>query len=231
MSDAEQAVIDLQEKPRGNLRLSVSGAFGEEFIAPAALSFMQEHPEVRIELDFTNRLVDLVSEGYDIAIRSGTLKDSSLIARRIASRKLLICASPSYFDRHGYPRRIHDLATHNCLVGTLSTWRFREGQRNFDLRVDGNWRSNNGRALLLAARRGLGLVQLPSFYLEKALAAGELKTVLDAYRPTDTGVWALYPHNRHLSAKVRLFVNFLVTQFGSAPETASNNPELVTGPH
>ena len=214
MNDAEQAVIDLQEKPRGRLRITVAGAFGEEFIAPAAVSFMQQHPELFIELDFTNRLVDLIAEGYDLAIRAGTLKDSSLIARRICSRKLLTCGSASYFERYGKPDSINALVNHNCLVGTLSSWRFRDGGKHFDLRVEGNWRSNNGRALLHAALKGLGLVQLPSFYLENAIRQGTLQPVLEAFNPTDTGIWAVYPHNRHLSAKVRLFVNFLAQQFG-----------------
>lgn len=212
LEDAEQAVIDLQETPRGQLRVTVAGVFGERFIAPAALSFMHQHPELAVELDFTNRLVDLISEGYDLAIRAGTLKDSSLIARRICSRKLFTCGSPRYFERYGKPKSINALVNHNCLVGTLSTWRFQESGRNFDLQVEGSWRSNNGRALIHAALTGLGLVQLPSYYLEKELRQGTLQTILKEFDPTDTGVWAVYPHNRHLSAKVRLFVNFLAEQ-------------------
>lgn len=213
LEDAEQAVIDLQERPRGILRVTVAGAFGEDFIAPAALDFMADHPGLSVELDFSNRLIDLISDGYDLAIRAGTLQDSSLIARRIASRKLVTCASPTYIARNGVPPTVHALTNHNCLLGTLDTWRFREGGKNFDLRVQGNWRSNNGRALLQAARQGLGLVQLPSFYVDEDLAAGELVAVLEDFNPTDTGVWAVYPHNRHLSAKVRLFVNFLAERF------------------
>lgn len=213
LEDAEQAVIDLQEKPRGRLRITVAGAFGEDFITPAAVDFMQRHPGLSIELEFTNRLVDLISEGYDLAIRAGTLKDSSLIARRIANRELLICGAPEYFERQGRPESIADLINHNCLLGTLPTWRFREGSRNFDLKVEGNWRSNNGRALLHAARAGLGLTQLPTFYIRQDLDNGLLETVLDEFRPIDTAIYAVYPHNRHLSAKVRLFVNYLAEQF------------------
>ena len=217
LENAEQAVVDLQEKPRGILRVSVGGAFGEDFIAPATVDFMAAHPDLSVELDFSNRLIDLISEGYDLAIRAGTLKDSSLIARRVCNRKLLTCASPAYLQRNGTPASIHALTNHNCLLGTLETWRFKEHGRNFDLRVQGNWRSNNGRALLQAAVRGLGLVQLPSFYLEEALETGELETILEDFNPTDTGVWAVYPHNRHLSAKVRLFVNFLAERFQLLP--------------
>ncbi|TDG13615.1 LysR family transcriptional regulator [Seongchinamella unica] len=213
LEEAEQAVLDLQARPRGILRVTVAGAFGEDFVAPAALDFMSQHGDLSVELHFSNRLRDLISEGYDLAIRAGTLKDSSLIARRISSRKLLTCAAPDYLRRNGTPGTIHALTNHNCLLGTLDTWRFQENGRHQDLRVSGNWRSNNGRALLHAARTGLGLVQLPSFYLAEDLRAGKLIPVLEGNNPTDTGVWAVYPHNRHLSAKVRLFVNFLADRF------------------
>lgn len=209
LEEAEDAVRDLQEKPRGRLRMTVAGAFGEEFIAPAAADFMRENPGITIDIDFNNRLVDLIAEGYDLAIRAGTLQDSSLIARRICSRRLVTCASPRYLDHYGTPEDVSSLVNHNCLVGTLGTWRFRDQRRNFDFAVSGNWRSNNGRALVHAAARGLGLVQLPDFYVRSALDNGTLHPVLALYNPTDTAVWAVYPHNRHLSAKVRLFVNYL----------------------
>ena len=215
LDEAEMAVQELQARPRGILRVTVAGAYGEDFIAPAAIDFMAAYPDLAVELDFSNRLIDLIAEGYDLAIRAGTLTDSSLIARRISSRRLLTCAAPAYLQRHGTPGSIQSLTNHNCLVGTLDSWRFREGDRNFDLRVSGNWRSNNGRALVHAARAGMGLVQLPTFYVEQAVAEGALTTVLDDFRPTDTGVWAVYPHNRHLSAKVRLFVNYLADRFAA----------------
>lgn len=216
LQEVELSVIDMQEKPRGNLRLTLVGAFGERYVAPAAALFMQKHPELHIEMDFTNRMVDLVSEGYDLAIRSGVLRDSSLIARRIAERRLFVCGSRDYFDRHGWPQNLRSLRSHNCLVGSLPTWRFREenGQHT-DLKIEGNWHSNNGHALLAAARKGLGLVQLPEFYVYSDIADGRLLTTLEQYQPTDTAVWALYPSNRHLSAKVRLFVEHLVEQFAS----------------
>lgn len=214
LEEAEQAVIELQERPRGLLRITVSGAFGEDCIAPLAVSFMQQHPELAIEMDFNNRLVDLIDEGYDLAIRSGTLKDSSLIARRISDRDLVICGAPAYFQQRGYPIELAHLDNHNCLSGSLTTWTLRDGDRHFDYKTRGNWKSNNGRALVQAAIGGLGLVQLPEFYVKQALDEGRLQTVLDKHAPTHTGVWAVYPQNRHLSAKVRLFVNYLADQLG-----------------
>lgn len=215
LGEAEQAIIEQQHQVRGLLTVSAAGQFGEDYVAPAALKFMALYPSVQINLDFSNRLVDLVAEGYDLAIRAGTLKDSSLIARRIAPRKLLICASPEYFARQGTPGSPYALRNHNCLMGTLTTWRFREKGRHVDLRIEGNWRSNNGRALVHAALAGIGIVQLPSFYLQPHIDNGSLVTALEDYYPTDTGTWAVYPSNRHMSHKVRLFINFLVEEFAA----------------
>lgn len=214
LEEAEQAVLDQQQTPRGTLRLTVAGAFGERFIAPAAARFMQRHPHLNIQMDFTGRNVDLLAEGYDLAIRAGTLKDSSLIARRIANRQLIICASRDYIDRYGKPEHIQSLKKHSCLVGSVPTWRFKDNNgHHLDLKVDGRWHSNNGHALLQAALAGLGLVQLPRFYVHEDLAAGRLLSVLESYTPTDTAVWAVYPSNRHLSPKVRLFIDYLHDQF------------------
>ena len=214
MRETELAVMEQQDTPRGNLRISVAGAFGERYVAPAAAEFLHLHPALNMHIDFSSRNVDLVEEGYDLAIRAGTLRDSSLIARRIAERRLLICGSRDYFDRYGVPQNLRDLRNHSCLVGSLATWRFRErdGQHS-ELKVEGRWRSNNGHALLAAARRGLGLVQLPEFYVYDDLQAGRLQAVMNEYQPTDTAVWAVYPHNRHLSAKVSLFIDFLCERF------------------
>ncbi|GAB3091270.1 LysR family transcriptional regulator [Aestuariicella hydrocarbonica] len=214
LEEAEQAVLDLQEKPRGTLRLTVAGAFGEQYIAPAAAEFMKLHPHVQCHLDFTSRQVDLIDEGYDLAIRAGVLKDSSLIARRIASRQLIICGSRDYLDRYGHPENLSSLKKHNCLVGSVPTWRFRQQDgHHIDMKVDGSWHSNNGHALLAAARAGLGLTQLPEFYVHEDIEAGRLIPVMVDFQPTDTAVWAVYPSNRHLSPKVRLFVEHLVNHF------------------
>jgi len=214
MQETEQAVMQQQASPQGNLRVTVAGAFGERYVAPAAAEFLKRYPAVNLQLDFNNRNIDLLEEGYDLAIRAGVLKDSSLIARRIAERRLLICGSRDYFDLYGVPSSVEDLREHSCLVGSLPTWRFRDSRgQHVELKVEGRWRSNNGHALLAAARRGLGLVQLPEFYVYEDLQAGRLQAVMQNYQPADTAVWAVYPHNRHLSAKVSAFVDFLAEQF------------------
>lgn len=210
LSDAERSISDMHDTPRGRLRLTCAGAFGEDILAPLLVRFMQQYPEVQLELEFGNRMVDIVAEGFDIAIRAGSLKDSSLIARRIAGRELLTCASPDYLIKHRQPESLRALAQHNCLVGTASMWHFKEAGRDVELKISGSWRSNNGRALAHAAEMGLGLVQLPSFYVMDALKSGRLQQVLTEFIPRDEAIWAVYPPNRYLSAKVRLLINFLV---------------------
>lgn len=214
MTEVEQSIIDQREIPIGTLRLTVAGAFGELYIAPCAADFMKKYPEVHIDIDFNNRLVDIVAEGYDVAIRAGVLKDSSLMTRKIARRRLIVCGTRDYFDSQGKPEKIANLRHHNCLVGTKPYWRFRENNgRHIDIKVDGNWHSNNGHALMAAARKGLGMVQLPEFYVFNDIRDGRLIPVLEKFEPVDTAEWALYPSSKHLSPKVRLFIDHLVSSF------------------
>lgn len=210
LSDAQQTIIEQQETPRGLIRMTVAGEFGERYVVPAAIAFMQRYQEVQIDIDFTDRLVDLVSEGFDLALRSGILQDSSLIARRIAARKLVTCASPDYLSRYGEPMTLEDLKHHQCLQGSVDHWRFRRQGTHHDWSIESSWRSNNGRALVKAATAGLGITQLPSFYVEDALQKGSLVAVLKQYQAKDNGIWAVYPANRYLPTRVRMFIDALI---------------------
>lgn len=210
LNEAERAISDMHETPRGRLRITSAGAFAEDTLAPLLVQFMQRYPELEVDMELSNRVVDIVAEGYDIAIRAGSLKESSLIARRIASRQLCTCASPAYLQQHGIPDTPQSLARFNCLQGTLPNWHFQAAGKELNVKIKGNWRSNNGRALVHAAALGLGLVQLPTFYVERQIANGELQTVLNEYVPPDEAIWAVYPSNRYLSPRVRLLINYLV---------------------
>lgn len=214
LEEAEHAVFDMQAKPRGTLKMTAAGAFGETCVVPIAVDFMKLYPEVSIDMSFTNRNIDLVAEGYDLAIRFGVLKDSSLIARRIATRRLHVVGSPEYFEQFAKPETIEDLKQHNCLAGVLNVWRFSEkGQQGHtEIKVGGSWRSNNARAVLEASRKGLGLSQMPTAYVEEDIEKGALISVLDQFQPQDLGVWAVYPSSRHLSTKVRYFIDYLVAR-------------------
>lgn len=211
IDEAEQAVVDLQEIPQGSLKVTLAGAFGENFVVPAAVEFMKIYPNLKVDLHFSDRMIDIVSESYDLAIRSGVLDDSSLIARRITSRKILLCASPAYLAKYGTPTNLDELNQHNCLMGSNESWHLKDiAGQDIQFSISGNWRSNNGYALMQACLNHLGIVQLPEFYSRSAVDEQKLVEILSEYQPKDDGVWAIYPSNRHLSAKVRLFVDHLI---------------------
>ena len=207
--EALAAVQPDDQAPRGLLRMTCSVSYGERFIAPAVNAFARQNPELRIELDLDNRLRDLVGDGYDLAVRFGHLTDSRLMARRLASRRLILCASPDYLARRGAPRDLSEIASHDGLIGSAEHWRFTEAGREVTLRPSGRWRCNSGAAVLDATLQGLGLCQLPDFYVAEALATGALISLLDEQRPPDEGVWAVHPHPRHVPPKVRAMIDWL----------------------
>ena len=232
MSAADAAVAAERVEPRGTLRLNVPVSFGERQIAPLLPEFARAHPLVSVDLGLNDRLVDLAEEGWDLAIRIGTLSDSSLIARRIAPSRTVVCAAPAYLKAHGTPRAVADLARHNCLGYTLSRlagidrWTFGE-KGDVVVNVSGNLRANNGDALRAAALRGFGLAVLPTFLVGADFQSGALVSVLQEFLPRDSAVHAVYPHARHLSPKVRAFVDFLAERFGPVPYW--DRPEPMNG--
>jgi DNA-binding transcriptional LysR family regulator len=219
--DAELAVSSLQEVPRGTLRINAPVSFGALHLAPALADFLQRYPELRVDIALTDRIVDLIDEGYDLAVRIGPMPDSSLIARRLADNQPVICAAPAYWRRRGRPREPRELAQHDCLTYAYhhnpNEWPFAGPAGPFTVRIAGPLRSNNGDLSRAAALAGLGVVVLPCFLCGDDLAAGRLEPVLSDWMPPPTGIHAVYPHGRHLSAKVRAFVDFLVERFAPLP--------------
>jgi DNA-binding transcriptional LysR family regulator len=219
--EAELAVARLQAAPRGTLRVNAPVSFGTLHLGPALADFMLRHPELKVDIEFADRFVDLIEEGYDVAVRIAQLADSSLIARRIADNRMAICASPEYWLRRGRPTEPHELARHACITYTYhrtpNEWSFAGPEGHFTVRVDGPLRTNNGEVTLAALRAGVGVGALPRFICGRDLASGQLEAVLTGWMPPPAGIYAVYPHNRHLSAKVRAFVDFLVERFGAAP--------------
>ncbi|MGJ4887761.1 LysR family transcriptional regulator [Bradyrhizobium sp. HKCCYLRH3099] len=219
---AESAIAADRVEPRGLLRLNVPLAFGTRQIAPLLAEFAARHPLVSVELGLNDRLVDLIEEGWDLAIRIGTLKDSTLVARRLAPCRMMICAAPSYLAAHGTPRITADLAHHNCLGYTLaaagaSRWRM-GGKAIVDVTVSGNLRANNGDALLAAALAGQGLIYQPTFIVGDELRAGRLVPVTLDVPPSDLlAVHAVYLPDRTPSAKVRAFIDFVSEAFSPQP--------------
>lgn len=217
ISAAEEAVGQLRERPRGTLRVSAPMSFGQLHVAPAIPEFLARYPEIRIDMTLDDRFVDLVEEGFDLAIRIARLPDSTLVARKLASSRRVVCGSPSYLSQHGVPEHPRDLAGHNCLLYSYqreNEWRFRGPRGEAKVTVLGSFRANNGDVLRAAALAGLGLVLLPTFIVGTDLRAGTLRAVLTSYAVSEEAVYAVYPHARHLSPKIRAFVDFLAKRFG-----------------
>jgi DNA-binding transcriptional LysR family regulator len=222
LDEADASVGRLQAAPRGRLRVNAPMSFGVRHLAPALADFLSRHPEVEIDMVMNDRFVDLVDEGFDVAVRIGRLVDSSLVARRLAPLRRVVCASPDYLAARGVPASPDDLAGQCCLcysnMALSDEWRFIDAERRpWPVEVRGRLHINNGDALRVAALAGLGLAYLPSFIVGADLQAGTLIGVLGEHIPQDGAVHAVYPHARHLSPKVRAFVDFLAARFGPLP--------------
>lgn len=212
IDEAEWAVSQQQKQPLGLLRVTAPMAYGEQVISPLLNTFVARNPAVSLWLQFSNQEVDLVRERIDLAIRIGRLNDSSLIARRLAQRSLHLVASPEYLSRHGTPHSLEALAGHQTLTRFNKFWRLQCHGKEQHYKAASRISSDSGHALLNAALQGLGIAQLPNYYLDAHLASGALVTVLDQHRPEADGIWAIYPHNRQLSPKVKCAVEFLSEQ-------------------
>ena len=208
LEEAERALSNLQSIPRGRLKITAPTTYGETKIAPLLNDFIAQYPDLEVQYRLTNQKVDLIESGFDLAIRLGKLEDSSMMAKRLASRRQYVCASNAYLAAHGEPRTLAQLAQHNCLKGSLEYWRFRENGQQKNVKISGNISCNSGKTLLDAALKGLGIVQLPDYYVEPYIQRGQLIALLTNQQQSDEAVWALYPHNRHLSPKVRMLVDY-----------------------
>jgi DNA-binding transcriptional LysR family regulator len=222
LAEANASVGQLQAAPRGRLRVSAPMSFGFLHLAPAVPDFLERYPEVELEMVMNDRFVDLIDEGFDMAVRIGKLVDSSLIARRLAPARIAVCGAPAYLEKRGVPTSPDQLKAHECLcysnVGMAQEWRFlRPDGRLWPVEVRGRLHANNGDALRAAALRGFGLAVLPGFLVGSDVQSGALVSVLEEFLPRDSAVHAVYPHARHLSPKVRAFVDFLAERFGPVP--------------
>lgn len=206
----ESDMADLQDLPKGLIRITAAGIYAERFVAPALAEFMNKYPEVSIDLDTRMDVVDIVEEGYDLAVRlHGTLPDSSLISRKISKRRIIVAASPSYLIRHDEITNPDSLTQHNCLKLPNMPWRFTFPEEIRSVKVHGNMVANNGRALVKAAVRGVGIVRFADYYLEDELRRGELVVILEDYEVQDAFTWILYPGKEHLPTRVRFLIDFL----------------------
>ncbi|MGH8816205.1 MAG: substrate binding domain-containing protein, partial [Achromobacter pestifer] len=219
VADLELSLQAEGQRPSGRLRVSAPVSFGILHLGPAIAEYLQRYPDVVIDLDLNDRVVDLVEDGFDVAVRIGPLQDSSLVARPLAPQQLLVCAAPAYLKRHGTPKTPEDLKQHRCLhyayASTGNEWHFEKDGVTHLVRVNAALRANNGDVLRTASLAGHGIILQPEFLVGDDIRAGRLITLLADYAHTPISMYAIYPHRRFLSPKVRSFVEHLDARFGS----------------
>jgi len=223
LEEAEQEAGRAAVVPRGTIRLTTSVNFGVRHLAPAIADFLARHAEVRFDVSLSDRVVDLVEEGFDLAVRVGTAGSGNVVARKLGETRLVPCASPQYLSAHPAPKIPEELSQHNCFtyeyVTPRNVWRFQDASgRERAVRVAGTLHSNNGDLLAEAAVRGAGIVFEPAFIVGPDVRAGRLVPLLQEFTPPPVPIYAVYPSRKHLSAKVRGFVDFLITRFAEAQD-------------
>jgi DNA-binding transcriptional LysR family regulator len=219
--EAEGALGKLQSALSGTLHVNASIGLGQIFLTPLLLKFQRQYPELAVELSLTDRYIDLVEEGADLAVRIGRLADSNLVARRLGSTRRIVVATPGYLAAHGTPKRPEDLAHHSCLLyaylSTGNEWSFDGPDGEIRVRVRGNFKANNGDAIRQALLASVGVAISPDWLIHDKLESGEVVALLPEFAPPPLDINAVYPSGRHLSTKVRTFIEFLQDEFKAIP--------------
>ncbi len=224
IDEADAAVTSRRIEPQGVLKVALPASFGHQHIAPLVPRFAQRYPKVELALSLSDRSINLIEEGFDLAVRIAELKDSSLAARKLAPNRRVVCASPAYLREHGEPKTPQDLTKHNCLVaswehGFAMAWEYKSpvGKRG-TVRVTGRYACDNWEVLREWAVAGLGVALKSTWDVRRQLEEGTLVPLLPGYDfGTDVAIYAVYPHRRHLPAKTRAFIDFLAESFGPEP--------------
>lgn len=229
VEEAEAGAANLSATPRGILRLTMPISFSVRHVGPLITRYLEKYPEVQIDATLSDRRIDLIEEGLDLALRVGPSPDPGLIARRLATDRLVICAAPTYLEHHGRPARPEDLARHNCVLYSYSAagseWKMTGPDGEHTVKVSGNMRVNNGDLLNQVVLSGAGLMCQPEFLVGEDIRAGRLEEVLKEYSCEPLGIYAVFPSRKHLSAKTRTFVDFLVENLAySRNPPATQNP-------
>ena len=222
IDDAETQLTALQSNVTGTLNITAISAFARIQLCQLMPAFMAQHPDLRVELSLTERQVDLINERVDLAILiSEEVLDQSLISRKLATNRRVICASPEYIAKHGAPKTPADLLNHNCLTHSsihhFNDWQFREDGEIKTYSIQGNFHTNSASALHEAVKAGIGITRLATFVTQPSLASGELVPLLTEHTHDTSNILAVYPHRRHLSIRVRAFIDFLIEEFTPLP--------------
>jgi len=222
--EAEGALGRLQSALTGTLHVNGSIALGQIFLAPLVLKFQRQYPGLAIELSLSDRYIDLVEEGVDVAVRLGRLADSNLVARRLGSTRRVLVATPTYLITHGTPQRPEDLVHHSCLLyaylSTGNEWGFKGPEGEIRVRVRGNFKANNGEVIRQAVLANVGVAMSPDWLIHDKLESGEVVALLPEFAPPPLEISAVYPSGRHVSTKVRTFIEFLQSEFKAIPAFA-----------
>lgn len=215
LSEADSSISNMATSLQGNLLISVPRDFGLLYISPNLPKFIELHPNLHVEIEFEDKRVDLVAEGYDLALRIGYMQDSSLVARKISSSPMHFVASPSYLEARGIPLTPDDLEYHQGLLYKSSLnqvhWQSTKANQIQRYKIQSKVVSNNGMALLEMIKAGLGISNAPDFFVKDALASGDLVEILSEYKQKPLDIYVVYPNRRHLPAKVRAFIEFLAS--------------------
>ncbi|MFC5474421.1 LysR family transcriptional regulator [Paraherbaspirillum soli] len=221
LADAEAAdacADEMRISPRGLLKVHAPVSFGSQRLAPALAAYLGQHPEVKVDLTLSDRAADLVEEGYEVAIRIGSLPDSGLVARALQPYRMWLCAAPAYLSQYGTPAGAQDLAQHNCLGftywGKKNVWRLHQGDRIESVQVSGCLTVNNGQALRTAAIAGMGIIMQPEVLVGDDVAAGRLVRILADYDAPSRPMHIVYPADRRPTPKLKSFIDFVLASFG-----------------
>ncbi|MDC0602782.1 LysR family transcriptional regulator [Aliiglaciecola sp.] len=215
--ELDSSVKTQHGSPQGKIRISAPTSFGELHLVPGLRDFQLQHPKISIDLDLSNSRVSMVEDGFDLVLRIGQLPDSSMIAKKLSPMRVSICATPDYLKKHGKPEHPSDLVNHNCFVDTnfryTKHWPFIINGQETRVDVTGNFQSNSPGSNFKMVLAGLGIGMCPMYVISSHLVTGQLVTLFDDFEASQFGVYAIYPHRKHLSRRVRVLVDFLAARF------------------
>jgi DNA-binding transcriptional LysR family regulator len=221
LDEADATISSLSGEPRGLLHVTLPVTFGQRHIAPALPEFLTLYPQISLDISFSDRFIDVLEENVDVAIRIGKLRDSQLVARRLAPNRRVLCASPDYLNHYGYPKKPKDLEKHNCLIFSLlatgDAWHLSSGDKQVVVPIKSRFRSDNAEALYQAALNGCGIALLATFIVGEDLKCGRLLTILDEWTTPETDIFAVFAPGRYIPSKIQAFVDFLVKRFRGVP--------------
>lgn len=215
VAETENALMHAKKSVRGRLRVDVGATFGREILIPALPEFFARYPDIKLELGCSDRPVDLIEEGVDCVVRGGVQPDSTLVARKLYTLEFVTCATADYLKRHGTPAHPHDLKKHNCVnyfsakTGRIFDWDFIRNSERIVMTLEGSIALNDSDAYRAAGNAGIGIIKVPELMVAEPLKRGKLKRVLPGWKSSPLPIYVMYPQNRHLSAKVRAFVDWV----------------------